>query len=215
MSTAAAIVHVVYQRFTELLPPEGFPLASIAEPAIRGGGWGPLGNGMSASWIRRPVAGWRNRYVPSWTSDSAPASSVEELVQPRVGSLADSGGQVLATQDVEDVGRQIGGSELISRSVPLDHGCCHRYSWSPGSPGRSPCGRHGGHQTAIHEAGLCQGRLGFERAIILLEDGCAEFSNIHGLGQIRFPKGNISAKFQEIRNVLEREGIIPRLPYGG
>ncbi len=64
-------------------------------------------------------------------------------------------------------------------------------------------------ENVIHEAGLFQGRLGFERAIILLEEGCAEFSNIHGLGQIRFPKGNISAKFEEIRNVLEREGIIP------
>jgi predicted nucleotide-binding protein len=64
-------------------------------------------------------------------------------------------------------------------------------------------------ENVIHEAGLFQGRLGFERAIVLLEDGCVEFSNIHGLGQIRFPKGNISAKFEEIRNVLEREGIIP------
>jgi predicted nucleotide-binding protein len=64
-------------------------------------------------------------------------------------------------------------------------------------------------ENVIHEAGLFQGRLGFERAIILLEEGCAEFSNIHGLGQIRFPKGNISAKFEEIRTVLEREGIIP------
>jgi predicted nucleotide-binding protein len=36
----------------------------------------------------------------------------------------------------------------------------------------------------IHEAGLFQGRLGFERAIILLEDGCEEFSNIQGYGQI-------------------------------
>ena len=63
-------------------------------------------------------------------------------------------------------------------------------------------------ENVIHEAGLFQGRLGFERAIILLEEGCAEFSNIHGLGQIRFPKGNISAKFEEIRTVLEREGII-------
>lgn len=63
-------------------------------------------------------------------------------------------------------------------------------------------------ENVIHEAGLFQGRLGFERAIILLEDGCAEFSNIHGLGQIRFPKGNISARFEEIRNVLEREGLI-------
>lgn len=64
-------------------------------------------------------------------------------------------------------------------------------------------------ENVIHEAGLFQGRLGFERAIILLEDSCSEFSNIHGLGQIRFPKGNISAKFEEIRNLLEREGIIP------
>jgi len=64
-------------------------------------------------------------------------------------------------------------------------------------------------ENVIHEAGLFQGRLGFERAIILLEDSCSEFSNVHGLGQIRFPKGNISAKFEEIRNVLEREGIIP------
>lgn len=60
----------------------------------------------------------------------------------------------------------------------------------------------------IHEAGLFQGRLGFEKAIILLEDGCAEFSNIHGLTQIRFPKDNISVCFEEVRRVLEREGII-------
>lgn len=60
----------------------------------------------------------------------------------------------------------------------------------------------------VHEAGLFQGRLGFERAIILLEEGCEEFSNIHGLGQIRFPKGNITAVFEDIRKVLERESII-------
>ena len=33
----------------------------------------------------------------------------------------------------------------------------------------------------VHEAGLFQGRLGFSRAIILLEEGCEEFSNIEGL----------------------------------
>jgi len=60
----------------------------------------------------------------------------------------------------------------------------------------------------IHEAGLFQGKLGFERAIILLEEGCAEFSNIHGLTQIRFPHGNIRAVFEEVRRVLEREHII-------
>ena len=60
----------------------------------------------------------------------------------------------------------------------------------------------------IHEVGLFQRRLGFTRAIVLLEEGCEEFSNIQGLGQIRFPKGNISAKFEEIRLVLEREGVL-------
>lgn len=60
----------------------------------------------------------------------------------------------------------------------------------------------------IHEVGLFQGRLGFTRAIVLLEEGCEEFSNIQGLGQIRFPKGNIAASFEEVRLVLEREGLV-------
>jgi hypothetical protein len=60
----------------------------------------------------------------------------------------------------------------------------------------------------VHEAGLFQGRLGFTRAIVLLEEGCSEFSNIQGLGQIRFPKGRISAAFEDVRLVLEREGLI-------
>lgn len=60
----------------------------------------------------------------------------------------------------------------------------------------------------IHEVGLFQGRLGLHRAIVMLEDGCAEFSNIAGLSQIRFPRGGISAKFEEVRQVLEREGLV-------
>lgn len=60
----------------------------------------------------------------------------------------------------------------------------------------------------VHEAGLFQGRLGFSRAIILLEEGCEEFSNIQGLGQIRFPKNNIRAAFHDVQLVLEREGLI-------
>jgi predicted nucleotide-binding protein len=60
----------------------------------------------------------------------------------------------------------------------------------------------------VHEVGLFQGKLGFAKAIVLLEDGCQEFSNIHGLGQIRFPRGDIGAKFEEIRRVMEREGLL-------
>lgn len=63
-------------------------------------------------------------------------------------------------------------------------------------------------ENVVHEAGLFQGRLGFERAIILLEDGCSRFSNIDGLTHIPFPKGNIQGKFEEIRRVLEREGLL-------
>lgn len=59
----------------------------------------------------------------------------------------------------------------------------------------------------IHEVGLFQGRLGFTRAIVLLEEGCEEFSNIAGLGQIRFPRGKIAAAFEDVRLVIEREGI--------
>ena len=63
-------------------------------------------------------------------------------------------------------------------------------------------------ENVIHEAGLFQGKIGFERAIILLEKGCKEFSNIHGLGQIRFSKGKIEETFVEILRVLKRESII-------
>ena len=63
-------------------------------------------------------------------------------------------------------------------------------------------------ENVIHEVGLFQGRLGFKRAIILLEEGCQEFSNIRGIGQIRFPKGDIETAFEKIRRVLQRESII-------
>jgi len=60
----------------------------------------------------------------------------------------------------------------------------------------------------IHEVGLFQGRLGWTKAIVLVEEGCEQFSNIEGLGQIRYPKGNLDAALEEIRQVLTREGIL-------
>lgn len=63
-------------------------------------------------------------------------------------------------------------------------------------------------ENVVHEIGLFQGVLGFKKAIILLEEGCGEFSNICGLIQIRFSKGKIEEAFEEIRQVLEREGIL-------
>jgi predicted nucleotide-binding protein len=60
-------------------------------------------------------------------------------------------------------------------------------------------------QNVVHEAGLFQGRLGFSRAIILLEEGTEDFSNINGLHQIRFAKGRVAETFGEVLAVLKRE----------
>jgi predicted nucleotide-binding protein len=60
-------------------------------------------------------------------------------------------------------------------------------------------------QNVIHETGLFQGRLGFSRAIVLLEDGTEEFSNIYGVQQIRFSKDKIKETFGEVLATLRRE----------
>jgi predicted nucleotide-binding protein len=60
-------------------------------------------------------------------------------------------------------------------------------------------------ENVIHELGLFQGKLGFSKAIILLEDETNEFSNIHGIQQIRFSKINIKETFGEILATLRRE----------
>lgn len=58
-------------------------------------------------------------------------------------------------------------------------------------------------QNVIHEAGLFQGRLGFSRAIVLLEEGVEEFSNVQGVQYIPFK--NIKETFGEILATLRRE----------
>ncbi len=60
-------------------------------------------------------------------------------------------------------------------------------------------------QNVVHEAGLFQGRLGFARAIVLLEKGAEEFSNIHGIDQIRFDKGRIKETFGDVVATIRRE----------
>lgn len=55
----------------------------------------------------------------------------------------------------------------------------------------------------IHEVGLFQGRLGFSNAIVLLEDGTEEFSNLFGIQQLRFSKGNIKEVFGDVLHALK------------
>lgn len=66
-------------------------------------------------------------------------------------------------------------------------------------------------ENVVHEVGLFQGKLGFEKAIVLLEKGCNQFSNISGINQLRFSKNNIKETFEDIRQTLEREKIIKQL----
>lgn len=60
-------------------------------------------------------------------------------------------------------------------------------------------------QNVVHEAGLFQGRLGFARAVMLIEEGVDDFSNIHGIQYIRFAKCNIKETFGEVVATLRRE----------
>ncbi|GAA2222636.1 nucleotide-binding protein [Herbiconiux moechotypicola] len=52
-----------------------------------------------------------------------------------------------------------------------------------------PDGSRRARENVIHELGYCQGVLGIENVIVLLENGVSEPSNILGLTQIRFTRG--------------------------
>ena len=60
-------------------------------------------------------------------------------------------------------------------------------------------------QNVIHEAGLFQGRLGFKRAVLLVQQGVEEFSNVSGLQYIPFSGQTIEQCFYELQRVLKRE----------
>jgi predicted nucleotide-binding protein len=60
-------------------------------------------------------------------------------------------------------------------------------------------------QNVIHELGLFQGHLGFSKAIVLLEENTQEFSNIHGIQQIRYSRNAIRETFGDVLATLRRE----------
>lgn len=66
-----------------------------------------------------------------------------------------------------------------------------------------PTGEFRARQNVIHEIGLFQGKLGFNKAIVLMEHGVEEFSNIYGVQQIRY--SNISETFGEVLATINRE----------
>lgn len=60
-------------------------------------------------------------------------------------------------------------------------------------------------QNVIHECGLFQGKLGFDRAIMLVENGIELASNFDGIQQLRFRRGRISEVFGDVIATIRRE----------
>lgn len=60
-------------------------------------------------------------------------------------------------------------------------------------------------ENVVHETGLFQGRLGYERAIVMREEGCAPFSNLDGIQYIPYPPAGIRASFMDVLDTIERE----------
>lgn len=58
-------------------------------------------------------------------------------------------------------------------------------------------------ENVVHEIGFCQGALGIDRTIIVMEDGIVEPSNITGLTQIRFPRGRLIDIEDRIVNAIQ------------
>ena len=59
-------------------------------------------------------------------------------------------------------------------------------------------------QNVVHELGLFQGRLGFSKAVAIVEQGVELSSNMEAIQQIRFPSGRIRETFGEVVATLER-----------
>lgn len=58
-------------------------------------------------------------------------------------------------------------------------------------------------QNVVHETGFFQGHFGFEKVIIVREEGTAGFTNIQGVQEIRYPPGQIPRVHGEVQAALD------------
>jgi predicted nucleotide-binding protein len=63
-------------------------------------------------------------------------------------------------------------------------------------------------QNVIHEVGLFQSKLGFNRAILLKQESVEDFTNLAGLQCIPFSENKIEQAFYDLGRTLKREGLI-------
>jgi len=74
---------------------------------------------------------------------------------------------------------------------------------------KQPDGLDRARQNVVHEVGVFQGRFGFRRVAMLIQDGVEEFTNVTGIMPIRFKDHHIDHTFVGLRGWLKREGLIP------
>lgn len=63
-------------------------------------------------------------------------------------------------------------------------------------------------QNVVHEIGLCQGRYGFERVAILVQEGVQLFSNLSGMQVIYFKENRIDQAFGPLEKQLSNFGYV-------
>lgn len=60
-------------------------------------------------------------------------------------------------------------------------------------------------ENVVHETGLFQGRLGFSRVVVLVEEGVIPFSNLQGIHQVRYEKDRIKETYGDVLAAIRRE----------
>ncbi|HEY8473617.1 MAG TPA: PfkB family carbohydrate kinase [Natronosporangium sp.] len=116
--------------------------------------------------------------------------------------LEDYGGLRVYTLSTEAHGADLG-NQLRAHLADCGFGVCVLTAETAG-----PGGLGYADQSVVHQAGLLQGRYGFRRVAILVEQGCEAFSNVAGLIRLDFPRGHIETTFWQLEQMLRREGLL-------
>jgi sugar/nucleoside kinase (ribokinase family) len=68
-------------------------------------------------------------------------------------------------------------------------------------------GRRWARQNVVHEVGLFQGRYGFDRVLLLVEEGCEYLPNTTEPFTVMFPKGSIDSTFWRVNKMFQTHGL--------
>jgi sugar/nucleoside kinase (ribokinase family) len=69
-------------------------------------------------------------------------------------------------------------------------------------------GRRRARQNVIHEAGLFQGRYGFDRVLLLVDEECDFHLDPIGLNVVTFPRRDLASAFWQISRMIRQQGFV-------